>query len=71
MARRLKPGHVYLAPGLDFHMTPGSQGGLITAQLDQGPPVNFCRPAVDPLFNSCAKAVGQWRAGRRSDRHGP
>ena len=54
----LKPGHIYLAPG-DFHMTlKGGQGGPIIAQLDQGPPVNFCRPAVDPLFNSCAAVAG-------------
>ena len=28
--------------------------------LDQGPEVNFCRPAVDPLFESAAKI---YRAG--------
>jgi two-component system chemotaxis response regulator CheB len=26
--------------------------------LDDGPQVNFCRPAVDPLFNSAAKMWG-------------
>jgi len=51
----LRPGRIYLAPG-DFHMrvTPGP-GGLHAA-LDQGPKVNFCRPAVDPLFVSLAEA---------------
>ena len=27
-------------------------------QLDAGPLVNFCRPAVDPLFNSAAEVWG-------------
>jgi two-component system chemotaxis response regulator CheB len=26
--------------------------------LDDGPLVNFCKPAVDPLFNSAAKVWG-------------
>ncbi len=53
----LKPGHVYLAPG-DFHMTVHGSGGAMTLRLDQSPPVNFCRPAVDPLFRSAAAAAG-------------
>ena len=53
----LRPGRIYLAPG-DFHMTLRSANGVISAHIDQSPPVNFCRPAVDPLFNSCAKVAG-------------
>ena len=28
--------------------------------LDDGPPVNFCKPAVDPLFSSAAEVWGSW-----------
>lgn len=54
----LRPGHVYLAPG-DFHFTVHRDGTGLRAELDQNPQVNFCRPAVDPLFESCAAAVGR------------
>lgn len=53
----IRPGRIYLAPG-DFHMTLKSTNGVITTHLDQSPPVNFCRPAVDPLFDSCAQVAG-------------
>lgn len=51
----VRPGTVYVAPG-DFHMTvvKNDQGHRI--RLNQGPPVNSCRPAVDPLFQSLADA---------------
>lgn len=54
----LKPGHVYVAPG-DYHMTVEGTPGNFRAKLDQNPPINFCRPSVDPLFESCAKAAGR------------
>ncbi len=54
----LRPGHVYVAPG-DFHFTVRGDANELRAQLDQNPQVNFCRPAVDPLFESCAAAVGR------------
>ena len=54
----LQPGRVYLAPG-DLHMTVKKGAAGFTAHLNQGPPVNFCRPAVDPLFESCAIAAGR------------
>ena len=54
----LKPGHVYIAPG-DYHFTLRQGGAGLVAELDQNPPVNFCRPAVDPLFESCARTVGR------------
>jgi two-component system, chemotaxis family, protein-glutamate methylesterase/glutaminase len=34
--------------------------GTAVAQIDNGPPVNFCKPAVDPLFVSAAKVWGNW-----------
>ncbi|MEQ8435297.1 MAG: chemotaxis response regulator protein-glutamate methylesterase [Oceanicaulis sp.] len=54
----LRAGHVYIAPG-DFHFTVQSDRTGLRAQLDQNPQVNFCRPAVDPLFESCAAAAGR------------
>jgi len=54
----LRPGRAYLAPG-DWHFTLKAGGAGFIAELDQSPPVNFCRPAVDPLFRSCAQAAGR------------
>lgn len=48
---------IYIAPG-DFHMTIKGPLGLPTIRLDQGPQVNWCRPAVDPLFRSAAEVYG-------------
>ncbi|OLF81619.1 chemotaxis response regulator protein-glutamate methylesterase [Maricaulis sp. W15] len=53
---RLKPGCVYIAPG-DFHMTIRKDAAGYYAVLDQTPPINFCRPAVDPLFQSVAEVT--------------
>lgn len=52
---KLEAGHVYIAPG-DYHMTIKGKGGPI--ELNQNPPENFCRPAVDPMFRSVASAYG-------------
>jgi two-component system chemotaxis response regulator CheB len=46
---------VYVAPG-NYHMTLKGRGGPI--ELNQLPPENFCRPAVDPMFRSVAAAYG-------------
>lgn len=53
----LASGHIYVAPG-DFHMTVRRIGTNQCLKLDQSPQENFCRPAVDPLFRSVAKAAG-------------
>lgn len=53
----VKPGQIYLAPG-GKHMRVARQGANIVIALDDGPPVNFCKPAVDPLFNS---AIDVWQ----------
>jgi two-component system chemotaxis response regulator CheB len=49
------PGKILIAPG-DFHMklVPGGDGVRIC--LDQAPPLNSCRPAVDALFSSAGEA---------------
>ena len=51
-------GRVLLAPG-DHHLRlERSASGDVAACLDQGPQVNFCRPAVDALFRSAADMYG-------------
>lgn len=49
----IKPGRIYLAPGR-YHMRVRREGADAVIVLDDGPPINFCRPAVDPLFASAA-----------------
>jgi len=53
----VKPGRIYLAPG-GRHMRVVRHGAETVIALDDGPPVNFCKPAVDPLFNS---AIDVWQ----------
>ena len=55
----VKPGTIYLAPG-GRHMRVVRHGTEVAIALDDGPPVNFCKPAVDPLFSS---AIDVWQAG--------
>lgn len=55
---KLQNGRVYVAPG-EFHMVLESKGTDRLLRLNQDPPVNFCRPAVDPLFFSIAKIYGR------------
>jgi two-component system chemotaxis response regulator CheB len=53
----VRPGEVYIAPG-DFHMVVRRQGTSVVIDLNQGPPENSCRPAVDVLFRSVADVYG-------------
>jgi two-component system chemotaxis response regulator CheB len=50
-------GNIYLAPG-GRHMRVVRRDGNAVIALDDGPLVNFCRPAVDPLFTSAAAIWG-------------
>lgn len=50
-------GHIYIAPG-DYHMTVRRRAGSPVLGLDQRPPENYCRPAVDPMFRSVAEIYG-------------
>jgi two-component system chemotaxis response regulator CheB len=52
-------GAIYLAPG-GKHMTVARQGRGAVIVLDDGPPVHFCKPAVDPLFSSASEVWGSW-----------
>lgn len=58
----INAGTIYLAPGAK-HMTVARRDGIAVIQIDDGPPVNFCKPAVDPLFSSAASVWGQWLLG--------
>ncbi|GGH09690.1 chemotaxis response regulator protein-glutamate methylesterase [Silvibacterium dinghuense] len=51
------PGCVYIAPG-DFHMRVVSREGRTVITLDQGPPENSCRPAVDVMMRSVTEVFG-------------
>lgn len=53
----VEPGTVYVAPG-DFHMAVASEKRGRVIRLNQSPPVNSCRPAVDVLFESLAHVFG-------------
>ena len=53
----LAPGHVWIAPG-DFHMKLLRDGSSVRLTMNQSPPRNSCRPAVDVLFESVAETFG-------------
>src|SRR3984885_5919869 len=53
----IRPGRIYLAPG-GCHMRVVRRGAEAAIALDDGAPINFCKPAVDPLFTS---AIDVWQ----------
>ncbi|MDZ7639506.1 MAG: chemotaxis response regulator protein-glutamate methylesterase [Bryobacterales bacterium] len=53
----VEPGKILIAPG-NFHMKVRSQDGGVRVFLDQEPPENSCRPAVDALFCSVGEVYG-------------
>jgi two-component system chemotaxis response regulator CheB len=53
------PGRIYLAPG-GLHMRLVRKGAGAEIALDDGPQINFCKPAVDPMFTS---AIDIWQSG--------
>ena len=57
-AQPLVAGTVYIAPG-DYHLEVRRSGTSVVTRLQQGPPENFCRPAVDVLFRSVASVYGE------------
>ncbi len=54
----VRAGRIYLAPG-GRHMRVVKNGAGMDIALDDGPAVNFCKPAVDPLFIS---AIDVWQS---------
>jgi two-component system chemotaxis response regulator CheB len=55
----LRAGRIYLAPG-GRHLRVVRRDGVPSVALDDGPQINFCKPAVDPMFSSAAEAWGSW-----------
>ncbi|HEY6256888.1 MAG TPA: chemotaxis response regulator protein-glutamate methylesterase [Xanthobacteraceae bacterium] len=53
----LRSGRIYIAPG-GRHLRAVRRNGAPAVALDDGPPINFCKPAVDPMFSSAAEAWG-------------
>jgi two-component system, chemotaxis family, protein-glutamate methylesterase/glutaminase len=52
------PGTVLIAPG-DHHMVFGRDGRDVWVILNQDPPENACRPAVDVMFRSVVSVYGR------------
>jgi two-component system chemotaxis response regulator CheB len=53
----LEPGMIRIAPG-GRHMRVARRGVKAVTVLDDEPPINFCKPAIDPLFSSAAAVWG-------------
>ncbi len=54
----IENGHVYIAPG-GFHMLIEKSDEGLHIKIDDGPPENFCKPSVDPMFRSVIDIYGQ------------
>ncbi|MEZ5874580.1 MAG: chemotaxis-specific protein-glutamate methyltransferase CheB [Hyphomicrobiales bacterium] len=52
----IRPGTIYVAPG-GQHMTV-EKTAMPELRIANGPAINFCKPAVDPLFTSVASTYG-------------
>ncbi len=54
------PNRVYVAPG-DHHMTviAGHDGMDAQIKITDDPPVNYCRPSVDPMIESICSVYGR------------
>lgn len=50
-------GGIYVAPG-GRHMRVVREGSAIKIALGDDPPINFCKPSVDPMFSSGAAVWG-------------
>ncbi|HEY6860897.1 MAG TPA: chemotaxis response regulator protein-glutamate methylesterase [Pseudolabrys sp.] len=53
----INAGVIYLAPG-GKHMKVARRDGAVVISIEDGPMVNFCKPAVDPMFSSAAEVWG-------------
>ncbi len=53
----LEPGNIYVAPG-GVHTVLRKDGARFLTKLEDSPPINFCKPAVDPLFISASEVYG-------------
>jgi len=50
-------GTIYMAPG-GRHMSVTTKNGVPAIEIGNGAPINFCKPAVDPLFTTAAQIWG-------------
>lgn len=57
-SEEVNAGTIYLAPGGKHMSVKRRESGTAVIALDDGPLVNFCKPAVDPLFKSAAEVWG-------------
>ncbi len=55
--QQILSGNIYIAPG-DRHLIVVRDGARYICQLNDGPPVNRHKPAVDVMFRSVAQNVG-------------
>ena len=53
----IERGRIYIAPGA-MHMVVDTDSGRNIIRIEDGPPENFCKPAVDPMLRSVAKVYG-------------
>ena len=54
----IEKGRIYVAPG-EKHLLFENNCGRPTLRLDDGPPENYCKPAVDPMLRSAAPIYQQ------------
>ena len=54
---QISPGKIYVAPG-GKHMMVEKKGAFPFIKITDGPEINFCKPAVDPLFQTVAECYG-------------
>lgn len=55
----IEPGHIYIAPG-GYHLLVEKE---LYFSLSVDPPVCYCRPSIDVLFESAAEAFGAGLVG--------
>ena len=65
----INAGTIYIAPG-GRHMKVERRDGTAVIALDDGPLINFCKPAVDPLLHLRRRGLGPQGAGAGAHRHG-
>jgi two-component system chemotaxis response regulator CheB len=54
----VQAGRIYVAPA-GLHLTAERVGAKVFLTLNDDPPENYCKPAVDPMFRSLADAYGR------------
>lgn len=61
--QRILPGHVYIAPGGDYHLEVRREASRYCCHLRAGELVKRHRPSVEVLFDSMASVVGSQAIG--------